>query len=544
MAAGVGASLPVWAYQMAAKTFECDSDSGQRIKYTPTGSGDGIKSILKNHVDFAGTDVLIKNSTYVAHETNAEDVLLIPSLATAICATANIPDVFTGKKNHLVLSKATLAKIFSGVIRFWDHDDILRQNPNVMLFLPHEKIRLVAREDSSGTTAIFTRALSSFVPNFTPGVGKLVVWPASTLKGQQNSGLLEVVSSTPYSIGYAVVGDVEAPQGSSCVNIHNGDNLPIAPTIDAVHTAISLARKTSSPYDLLSNVVTANSSSKAWPISSYTYLAIRKFSRPASRKTCSERKAVVNFLMWFYTSRLAMEAAEEHDFIVLPYHQRREILERLIKISCGKSDFKPIYDRVVDYSNMTKAELLTKQSKFCSSAEWTVKHSCGPFAVMGPIVPAVNAPSLPPVPFTVYTNLALNCLLLSSLVLIEHLANAKMCAQKSKMPLDENHELFVLGLSNIFGGLFSSFVTGGGFSRTAINVSTGAVSQISLLLSALFAIIITFAIAPAIAYLPKFVVAVVIIVAVSSLIDVKEIRALWTISKSDFLLLLLGLSLL
>ena len=79
MAAGVGASLPVWAYQMAAKTFACDSDSGQRIKYTPTGSGDGIKSILKNHIDFAGTDVLIKNSTYVTYETNAEDVLLIPS---------------------------------------------------------------------------------------------------------------------------------------------------------------------------------------------------------------------------------------------------------------------------------------------------------------------------------------------------------------------------------------------------------------------------------------------------------------------------------
>ena len=449
--------------------------------------------------------------------------------------------VFSLEKNSPGPKQSNACKHFSGIIRFWDHDDILRQNPNFMLFLPHEKIRLVAREDSSGTTAIFTRALSSFVANFAPGVGKLVVWPASTLKGQQNSGLLEAVSSTPYSIGYAVVGDVKRHKGLQCVNIHNGDNLPIAPTIDAVHTAISLARKLRHPMIFFLMLSLQIHRQKHGRYQSYTYFAIRKFSRPASRKTCSERKAVVDFLMWFYTSRLAMEAAEEHDFIVLPYHQRREILERLIKISCGKSDFKPIYDRVVDYSNMTKAELLTKQSKFCSSAEWTVKHSCGPFAVMGPIVPAVNAPSLPPVPFTVYTNLALNCLLLSSLVLIEHLANAKMCAQKSKMPLDENHELFVLGLSNIFGGLFSGFVTGGGFSRTAINISTGAVSQISLLLSALFAIIITFGIAPAIAYLPKFVVAVVIIVAVSSLIDVKEIRALWTMSKSDFLLLIIGI---
>ena len=118
--------------------------------------------------------------------------------------------------------------------------------------------------------------------------------------------------------------------------------------------------------------------------------------------------------MWFYTSRPAGCRGARFYCLAIPSTKRN--LERLIKISCGKSDFKPIYDRVVDYSNMTKAELSTKQSKFCSSAEWTVKHSCGPFAVMGPIVPAVNAPSLP-VPFTVYTNLALNCLLLSSLVL-------------------------------------------------------------------------------------------------------------------------------
>ena len=59
-----------------------------------------------------------------------------------------------------------------------------------MLFLPHEKIRLVAREDSSGTTAIFTRLCHRLWP-ICSGVGKLVVWPASTLKGQRNSGLLE-----------------------------------------------------------------------------------------------------------------------------------------------------------------------------------------------------------------------------------------------------------------------------------------------------------------------------------------------------------------
>ena len=42
------------------------------------------------------------------------------------------------------------------------------------------------------------------------------------------------------------------------------------------------------------------------------------------------------------------------------------------------------------------------------------------------------------------------------------------------------------------------------------------------------------------AFLPKFVIAVVIIGAVSGLVDVKEIKMLWKISKSDFFLLVLG----
>ena len=92
----------------------------------------------------------------------------------------------------------------------------------------------------------------------------------------------------------------------------------------------------------------------------------------------------------------------------------------------------------------------------CEAQLWTIR-------CYGPHSPCSECTKPSPVPFTVYTNLALNCLLLSSLVLIEHLANAKMCAQKSKMPLDENHELFVLGLSNIFGGLFSELCDGGGF---------------------------------------------------------------------------------
>jgi phosphate ABC transporter phosphate-binding protein len=539
-ASGVGASLPAWAYQLAATTFECHGDKAQRVKYLPTGSGNGIKSILENTVDFAGTDVEIKNSTYATYNTNAEAVLLVPSLASAVCATANVPGVPLGESAHLVLKKATLAKIFKGDIQYWDHEDILAQNPNFMLLLPHKKIQPVVRQDSSGTTAIFTSALASFVSNFTPGVGKVAAWPSSSIKGLYNAGVIDVVYSTPYSIGYAVVGDVKRHKDLQCIAFENGAKVPITPSREAVHAAIAAARGSARPLDLISSA-SVNSSTGAWPISSYTYIAMRKFSRPNSRRTCTERRAVVDFLMWLYTSPLALEASEKHNFVVLSYEHRINILKQVINLTCGEKNGEPMYGSIIDYSNFTKNELLAKQSRFCAatSAE-TGKYKCGAVAVIGPIAPIVNAPNAPPVPFSVYATLAMNCLLLSSLMLIEHLANAKICAQKIKVSVDENHELFALGLSNIFGGLFSCFVTGGGFSRTAINVSAGAVSQMSLLLSALFALVITFTVAPAIAFLPKFVIAVVIIGAVSGLVDVKEIKMLWKISKSDFFLLVLG----
>ena len=542
IAYGTGASLPAVAYTSAAKSFECHEGRSKIVAYKSSGSGIGIDSILKNEVDFAGTDVLIQNTSYAKFNVIEEDVLLLPSLATGICVTVNIPEIsVVSARVPLFFKKQTLAKIFQGTIKYWDDVQILKENPNYLFLLPHKEIIRVARGDSSGTTAIFTKALSLFSSNYTRGIGKMVTWPKGTLFGQQNSGVIKIVESTSYAIGYAVVGDVKRHKTLQCAAFEDGLNgTPIVPTASTIQAAMDSAAKSGAKFDLISMPVL--STKGAWPISSYTYIAMRKNARPTSRKSCIERKIVVHFLMWLYTSPLSLVALEENAFVSLPYAERMDILRQVINMTCGDGTNidSPIIDQIVDYSNSTMSHLSAQQSLFCGNEGGKSSHVCGTIKVTGPISPSFIQPKVPAVSLEVYVSLIINALLLSVIVMIEHLANAKLIAQKMKATVDENYELFSLGLANVVGGCFSCFVTGGGFSRTAINMEAGAKSQLSLLLSAVFAAILTFVIAPAIAYLPKFVIAVVIIDAVSGLIDVKEMRLLWKISKYDFLLLFLA----
>ena len=51
---GRGASFPGPLYK--AWISDYNAKTGEKVNYTPTGSGDGIKSIKKRMVDFAGSD--------------------------------------------------------------------------------------------------------------------------------------------------------------------------------------------------------------------------------------------------------------------------------------------------------------------------------------------------------------------------------------------------------------------------------------------------------------------------------------------------------
>ncbi|QTN39223.1 solute carrier family 26 protein [Cryomorphaceae bacterium] len=121
---------------------------------------------------------------------------------------------------------------------------------------------------------------------------------------------------------------------------------------------------------------------------------------------------------------------------------------------------------------------------------------------------------------------------------MESIAVAKAIQAKHKdYEVVPNQELIGLGLANIGGALFQAFPTTGGFSRTAVNDQAGARTGLASIISAVLIILTLLFLTPLFYYLPKAILASIIMVAVFGLIDFKEARYLWRTDKRDFAML-------
>jgi SulP family sulfate permease len=121
----------------------------------------------------------------------------------------------------------------------------------------------------------------------------------------------------------------------------------------------------------------------------------------------------------------------------------------------------------------------------------------------------------------------------------ESFAVAKTIQAKHKnYRLDANQELIALGIANFGAAFFKGYPVTGGFSRTAVNNDAGAKTTMSSIFSAIL-IVLTLLFFTGLFYnLPSAILAAVVLVAVSGLIDFKEPIHLWHKDKSDFAMLI------
>ncbi len=100
---GRGASFPGPVYK--AWTAEYYAATKNQVNYTPTGSGDGIKSIKKRMVDFAGSDKPLKPKALKKGK-----LYMFPAVVGSVVLAYNLDGV---KDGELKLSRAAFAGIFS-----------------------------------------------------------------------------------------------------------------------------------------------------------------------------------------------------------------------------------------------------------------------------------------------------------------------------------------------------------------------------------------------------------------------------------------------
>ncbi len=202
------------------------------VNYNPTGSGAGQSAFIKRVVDFAGSDPPL---TGEAWERLRGKVVQLPVVIGMVAVVYNVPGV-----DGLRLNAEVLALIYRGEIEYWDDDAIARLNPTANL--PHERIIVVHRSDSSGTTQVFTLYLHKAAPSLWPQelVGKSPDWPVDYtgrgIGGKGNQGVTELVKRNPYSIGYVEYA-YAVKEGLSIALLENREGEYVAPSPEAAQEA-------------------------------------------------------------------------------------------------------------------------------------------------------------------------------------------------------------------------------------------------------------------------------------------------------------------
>lgn len=109
----------------------------------------------------------------------------------------------------------------------------------------------------------------------------------------------------------------------------------------------------------------------------------------------------------------------------------------------------------------------------------------------------------------------------------EGLGAAKTYASKSHYEIDANRELLGLGAANIGAGLSAGMVVNGSLSKTAVNGSSGAKSQMSGLIVAVLSILTLLFLTGLFSDLPDATLAAVVIAAIVELVDIHSLRELY-----------------
>jgi SulP family sulfate permease len=153
--------------------------------------------------------------------------------------------------------------------------------------------------------------------------------------------------------------------------------------------------------------------------------------------------------------------------------------------------------------------------------------------IIGEVPQGLPSLSLPAVTGEALIALLPIALTISFVGFMESIAMAKAIAAKEKYKVVPNKELTGLGLANIGGSFFSGYPVTGGFSRSAVNYQAGARTPLATIITAVLITLTLLFFTGLFYYLPNAVLAAIIMVAVYSLIDVKEAKYLFRIRKAD-----------
>ena len=123
--------------------------------------------------------------------------------------------------------------------------------------------------------------------------------------------------------------------------------------------------------------------------------------------------------------------------------------------------------------------------------------------------------------------------------LVTSLSIARSLSIRSEQLIDANQEIRAQGLSNLIGAWFSGYLSSGSFTRSGLSFDAGARSPLAGVFSALWVALFAVAGAQLIAHIPIPAMAGSILLICWGLVDHRAIRALYRVSRPEFLVMLM-----
>jgi phosphate transport system substrate-binding protein len=263
---------------------------GVDVDYESAGTTAGVNHLLDGTYSIAFTHGALTAEQQQRAREKGRDIVHLPVLLFGVAPVYNVKEL--KGKAPLNLTGELLVDIFLGKITKWDDHAI--KSVNAGLSLPPTPITVVHREESSGTTLVFSEYLSDVSGEWGQRVGKPaseVKWPVG-VAAARNLGVATKVYETEGAIGYVdrmftTYGDMTLDYAA----VQNKDKTAFVRAEPETVTAAAAGLLASLPDDMVFGL--ADKPGKdAYPISGVIY-AVCYQDQPGAT-----RQRVIDFLRW------------------------------------------------------------------------------------------------------------------------------------------------------------------------------------------------------------------------------------------------------
>ncbi len=153
-------------------------------------------------------------------------------------------------------------------------------------------------------------------------------------------------------------------------------------------------------------------------------------------------------------------------------------------------------------------------------------------AVVGAIPQGLPSFEVPTIRWDLLLSLLPAALVMALIGFMEATSISKAIATTTGERVDTSKELIGQGLANITGSFFGSYTVSGSFSRSAVAAKTGAKTGLFAIISALSVVLVLLFFTEYLYHLPQAVLAIIVMMAVFSLIRIDPLIHAWKIDRS------------